>query len=419
MFAVSIPTKPTPQSTRTLAAAFVTPGFSKRYAGVRRRRSHQPVRRRTASPFRTGSRKSRRADRRCSGRIAPFAGRPRMSRTCPGAMNRSSGTSSSVRPLGSKWNGASTWVPVWVTMNIDSARKPWASRVVHWVKVGGGYAGHIGVLGPIDWERSTMRENRADRLRGAMGPTGRGTVAGELSGFLGTESFSGDPTQEIAIPSDELERLTSQIITCRKSPRLVRYRESVARTKRAAFRDWEYWGRPVPGWGDPAARLLVVGLAPAAHGGNRTGRVFTGDRSGDWLYRALYRAGFANRPTAISRDDGLELRDCYIVAAVRCAPPANKPTRAEFARCQPYLEPEAMLLPNLRVVVALGGVAVARLLRAWRATGHAVPPPAPRVPPGASFSLSPLTLITSYHPSHRHTPTGLPQEALLHEVLRP
>src|SRR2546427_497829 len=177
MFAVSIPRKPTPQSTRTLAAAFVTPGFSKRYAGVRRRRSHQPVRRRTASPFCTGFRKSRRADRRCSGRIAPFAGRPRRSSTCPGAMNRSRGTSSSVRPLGSKWNGASTWVPVWVTMNIDSARKPWASRVVHWVKVGGGYAGNIGVLGPIDWERSTMRENRADRLRGAMGPTGRGTAA--------------------------------------------------------------------------------------------------------------------------------------------------------------------------------------------------------------------------------------------------
>ena len=220
------------------------------------------------------------------------------------------------------------------------------------------------------------------------------------------------------MPSDDLERLTSQIIACRKCPRLVRYRESVARTKRAAFRDWEYWGRPVPGWGDPAARLLVVGLAPAAHGGNRTGRVFTGDRSGDWLYRALYRAGFANRPTAISRDDGLELRDCYIVAAVRCAPPANKPTRAEFARCQPYLEREAMLLPNLRVVVVLGGVAMARFLRAWRATGHAVPTPALRFRHGAISSLSPITLIASYHPSQRNTQTGLLKEAMFDNVFR-
>src|SRR2546426_4108730 len=238
------------------------------------------------------------------------------------------------------------------------------------------------------------------------GPTGRVTVAGELSGFLGTESFSGDPIQENAMPSDDLERLTSQIITCRKCPRLVRYRESVARTKRAAFRDWEYWGRPVPGWGDPAARLLVVGLAPAAHRGNRTGRVFTGDRSGDWLYRALHRAGFANRPTAISRDDGLELRDCYIVAAIRCAPPANKPTRAEFARCQPYLEREAMLLPNLRVVVALGGVAMARFLSAWRGTRQAAATPSPKVRPRASYSLPFHTLISSYRSSQRNHPTG-------------
>jgi uracil-DNA glycosylase family 4 len=218
--------------------------------------------------------------------------------------------------------------------------------------------------------------------------------------------------------ANDLERLTAEIVVCRKCPRLVRYRESVARTKRAAFRDWEYWGRPVPGWGDPAARLLVLGLAPAAHGGNRTGRAFTGDRSGDWLYRALYRAGFANRPRAIARDDGLELRDCYIVAAVRCAPPANQPTRAEFARCQPYLEREAMLLPNVRAVVALGAVAMEAFLKAWRATGHAVPIPAPKFRHGAVSSLPPITLIASYHPSQRNTQTGLLSEPMFDAIFR-
>src|SRR5207247_3669619 len=179
--------------------------------------------------------------------------------------------------------------------------------------------------------------------------------------------------------SDGLERLPSEIVSSRKRPRLVRYREAAARTKRAAFRDWTYWGRPVPGFGDPGARVLVVGLAPAAHGGNRTGRAFTGDRSGEWLYRALHRAGFANQPTSISRDDGLVLRDCYIVAAVRCAPPQNKPTRAEFARCQPYPEREIKLLPNLQVVVALGAVAMDALLRRWRALGRGIRPTRPQL----------------------------------------
>ena len=215
---------------------------------------------------------------------------------------------------------------------------------------------------------------------------------------------------------DTFERLTSDIIACRKCPRLVRYREAVARTKRASFRDWTYWGRPVPGFGDPRARMLVLGLAPAAHGGNRTGRVFTGDRSGEWLYRALHRAGFANQPTSESRDDGLALHDCYIAAAVRCAPPQNKPTVSEFVRCQPYLERTIALLPNLRVVVALGAVAMNSFLRAWQVLGHEVGSPKPRFRHAGTWSLLPITLIASYHPSQRNTQTGLLTEAMFDRI---
>jgi len=226
-----------------------------------------------------------------------------------------------------------------------------------------------------------------------------------------------DPTESGSLVSaDRLERVASEIVACRRCPRLVRYRESVARTKRAAFRDWEYWGRPVPGFGDPDANVLIVGLAPAAHGGNRTGRTFTGDRSGEFLYRALYRAGFANQPTSVSKDDGLVLRDCYIAAAVRCAPPQNKPTRIEFARCQPYLEREVVLLRNLRVVVVLGAVAMQAFLRTWRATGHDVPSPVPKFRHEGTWTLPPITLIASYHPSQRNTQTGRLTESMLDRV---
>lgn len=215
-----------------------------------------------------------------------------------------------------------------------------------------------------------------------------------------------------------LEDIGARVIRCRKCPRLVRYREAVARAKVARFRDWEYWGRPVPGFGDPRARLLVVGLAPAAHGGNRTGRVFTGDRSGDWLYRALYREGFANRPTSVSRDDGLRLTDCYVAAAVRCAPPANRPTPTEFRRCRPFLVEEIGALSQLRVVVVLGGVAQSEFLRAWEASGRAVPRPRPEFAHRRIHGLPPVTLISSYHPSQRNTQTGLLSEAMFDSVFQ-
>jgi len=232
-------------------------------------------------------------------------------------------------------------------------------------------------------------------LRKARAPVARGK---RLSGMR----------QAMKDEAAALDALNARIVSCRECPRLVAYRERVAHEKRAAFRDWEYWGRPLPGFGDPHARLLVVGLAPAAHGGNRTGRMFTGDRSGEWLYRALHRAGFANRSTAVSRNDGLALTDCRITAAVRCAPPANRPTRQEFASCQPYLEREIEILGDrLRVVVALGRVATDAFLRAWRATGHPVPVPRPKFRHGASWTLPPVAFLVSYHPSQRNTQTGL------------
>jgi uracil-DNA glycosylase family 4 len=181
----------------------------------------------------------------------------------------------------------------------------------------------------------------------------------------------------------------------------------MALVKVRRFREWDYWGRPVPGFGDSGARLLVVGLAPAAHGGNRTGRIFTGDRSGDWLYRALYRFGFASQPDSVSRDDGMRLADCYITATVRCAPPGNKPLPEEFNRCRPFLVEELRLLKQVRVVVALGKVAFDGYLKACRDLSHAMPRPRPAFGHGRLYRLPwGVTLLASYHPSQQNTLTG-------------
>ncbi len=206
---------------------------------------------------------------------------------------------------------------------------------------------------------------------------------------------------------DSLQRVHDEVVDCFKCPRLVSWREQVAREKRASFRDEEYWGRPIPGFGDPEARLMVVGLAPAAHGGNRTGRIFTGDRSGDWLYRAMYRAGFANQPTSVSSDDGLQLSGAYVAAAVRCAPPGNKPLPAERANCAPYLEREMGLL-DWRVVVALGAFAMASVATL---TGLR---PRPRFGHGVEVELPEgRTLLCSFHPSQQNTFTGRLTEEML------
>ena len=191
----------------------------------------------------------------------------------------------------------------------------------------------------------------------------------------------------------------------------------MAHEKRAAFRDEEYWGRPVPGFGDPAARVLVLGLAPAAHGGNRTGRVFTGDRSGDWLFAAMYRAGFANQPTSVHRDDGLELHGAWITAAVRCAPPANKPTPTERDACLPWTVAELARLTELRVVVCLGAFAWDGALRLRAAVGHPPPRPRPRFGHEAVFDDGAwLTLLGCFHPSQQNTFTGKLTERMLDAV---
>jgi len=201
--------------------------------------------------------------------------------------------------------------------------------------------------------------------------------------------------------------LESSILPCGLCPRLGAWREEVARVKRRAYRDADYWGRPVPGFGDRNARVLIVGLAPGAHGANRTGRMFTGDSSGDFLYAALHRAGFASQPTSRDRDDGLTLQDAYISAACRCAPPDNKPTMEELAACRPFLIKEVALLPDVRVVVALGRIAFATVLRVY-ADRSCAPASPPLFAHNAAFSLGDNlpALVSSYHPSRQNTQTG-------------
>ena len=216
---------------------------------------------------------------------------------------------------------------------------------------------------------------------------------------------------------NRLDILRREVIACERCPRLREYCKKVAAVKRRAYRDWDYWGRPVPGFGDPQARLLVIGLAPAAHGGNRTGRVFTGDRSGDFLYRALYETGFASQPESVSRDDGMKVTGVYICAAVRCAPPDNKPNPQEFRNCREYLERELDLLKGLRAVVALGRIAFDTYLGILRDRGI--------IRSRAAFSFghdrehriegSPV-LISSYHPSQQNTSTGKLTAAMLRAV---
>ena len=208
--------------------------------------------------------------------------------------------------------------------------------------------------------------------------------------------------------------LARRVAACRRCPRLVRYREEVARVKRRAYLECEYWGKPVPGFGDPRARLLVIGLAPAAHGGNRTGRIFTGDRSGDWLFRALHRAGLASQASSKHRGDGLVLRGCYITAAVRCAPPGNRPLPAEFENCHPFLVEEYDLL-RPRAILALGGIAFEAAVRLLVEKGAPVRRPRPRFAHLARVALSPDSpvIVGSYHPSQQNTQTGLLTEDML------
>jgi len=244
------------------------------------------------------------------------------------------------------------------------------------------------------------------------------------SGWPGDPASPGTPVattiagiEALAAGTPDLAGLDARVSVCRACPRLVAWREEVALTRRAAYADQRYWGRPVPGFGPPDARIAVLGLAPAAHGGNRTGRVFTGDRSGDWLYAALHRAGLANQPTSQYAGAGLELRATRIVASVRCAPPANKPTPGERDTCRPWLVRElSLLIPTLRAVVVLGAFGWQSLWPALVGAGCPVPAPRPAFGHGVEVTLGALTILGCYHVSQQNTFTGVLTPAMLDAV---
>ena len=215
----------------------------------------------------------------------------------------------------------------------------------------------------------------------------------------------------------ELKKLQEVVTQCRKCPRLVAYLREVSRNKPKRFRDWDYWGKPLPSFGAPNARLLIVGLAPAAHGGNRTGRMFTGDRSGEWLFGTLYKFGFANRPNSSRRDDDFALKDCYITATIRCAPPKNKPLPEEIENCRPYFLKELDLLRNVNILVPLGQIAFTQTLKALRLRGLDIP--SLKFGHGKVYSLpNRQTLITTYHPSQQNTQTGKLTREMFQNVFR-
>jgi uracil-DNA glycosylase family 4 len=218
--------------------------------------------------------------------------------------------------------------------------------------------------------------------------------------------------------SEPLAAIARDVVACRLCPRLVAWREDAAANPPRRFRGERYWARPLPAFGDPSARVLLVGLAPAAHGGNRTGRIFTGDASGDFLFACLHAAGFANQPHSVSRRDGLALSGVLVTAAARCAPPGNRPTPGEFDRCRGYLVREIAALRRLRVVVALGGLAFDQTLRALRASAIEIPSPRPRFAHGAEAAVGPYTLVGAYHPSQQNTFTGKLTRPMLERVLR-